>query len=149
MQDSKTFVLEHMKKIGIEAAAALQAEAPELDGTAIIDRESDIPDFDPAKQYLNWAAGSVVRDNDQVWKLLQPYDSTIYTDKPENLRTQWGICHTKDPAKAKPYIEPLGQSGVYMKDECCKVGDDVYKSLIDNNVWEPTSYPAGWEKVEM
>lgn len=149
MQDSKTFVLEHMKKIGIEAAAALQAEAPELDGTAIIDRESDIPDFDPAKQYLNWAAGSVVRDNDQVWKLLQPYDSTIYTDKPENLRTQWGICHTKDPAKAKPYIEPLGQSGVYMKDECCKVSDDVYKSLIDNNVWEPTSYPAGWEKVEM
>lgn len=148
--ESKEYVLKKMKEVGLRAAEDLQAATPDMDGTQLIDREGDIPDFDPDKhQYLNWAAGSVVRDNDQVWKLLQPYDSTIYTDKPENLRTQWGICHTKDPAKAKPYIEPLGQSGVYMKDECCKVGDDVYKSLIDNNVWEPTSYPAGWEKVEM
>lgn len=149
MQDSKEFVLNHMKEIGKEAVAAMQAEAPELDGTAIIDRESDIPDFDPSKQYLNWKTGSVVRDGGQVWKLIQPYDSTIYTDTPDKMRAQWGLCHTKDPAKAKPYIAPLGQSGTYMIGECCTVEEVIYRSKIDNNVWNPPEYPDGWEVVEV
>ena len=43
----------------------------------------------------------------------------------------------------------MGQSGMYMKDECCIASDNkVYTSLIDNNVWEPTSYPAGWKQVK-
>ena len=144
--DNKTFVLEHMKNIGIQVVNKLQAEAPSLDGTSIIAQEDYIPDFDPTKQYLNWAAGTVVRDNGQVWKLLQPYDSTIYTDHPENLRAQWGLMHTKNPDKAKPYVEPLGTSGMYMKDECCTYNGATYISLIDNNVWSPEDYPTGWQE---
>ena len=146
--ESKTFVLEKMKAIGLQAATALQEQALDLTGTQIIDREADIPEFDPAVQYLNWTAKAVVRDNDQVWQLLQPYDSTVYTDRPENLRAQWGLCHTKNPKKAKPYVEPQGTSGVYMKDECCVQNDVIYVSTIDNNVWPPDQYPAGWKKYE-
>ena len=25
--------------------------------------------------------------------------------------------------------------------------DDIYESLIDNNIWSPVAYPAGWKKV--
>ena len=25
--------------------------------------------------------------------------------------------------------------------------DDIYESLIDNNIWSPAAYPAGWKKV--
>ena len=146
--ESKTFVLEKMKAIGLQAATALQEQALDLTGTQIIDREADIPEFDPAVQYLNWTAKAVVRDNDQVWQLLQPYDSTVYTDRPENLRAQWGLCHTKNPKKTKPYVEPQGTSGVYMKDECCVQNDVIYVSTIDNNVWPPDQYPAGWKKYE-
>lgn len=146
--ESKAFVLEKMREIGLEAAAKLQKEATNLTGTEIIDRESDIPDFDASKQYLNWLAGMTVRDDGQVWQLLQPYDSTVYTDKPANLRAQWGLCHTKNPKKAKPYVEPQGTSGMYMKDECCVQNDVVYISLIDNNVWPPDQYPDGWKKYE-
>ena len=146
--ESKTFVLEKMKAIGLQAATALQEKAPDLTGTQIIDRETDIPKFDPAAQYLNWKTGSVVRDDDQVWQLLQPYDSTIYTDKPKVLRAQWGLCHTKNPKKAKAYVEALGTSGMYMKDECCVQNDIVYISTIDNNVWPPDQYLAGWKKYE-
>lgn len=144
--ESKTFVLEKMKAIGLQAATALQEQALDLTGTQIIDREADIPEFDPAVQYLNWTAKAVVRDNDQVWQLLQPYDSTVYTDRPENLRAQWSLCHTKNPKKAKPYVEPQGTSGMYMKDECCVQNDDIYVSTIDNNVWPPDQYPAGWKE---
>ena len=144
--ESKTFVLEKMRAIGLQAAAALQEQAPELTDTQIIDRESDIPEFDPAVQYLNWTAKSVVRDNNQVWSLLQPYDSITHTERPENARDRWGLCHTKNPKKAKPYVEPQGTSGMYMKDECCVQKDVVYISLIDNNVWPPGQYPAGWKE---
>lgn len=149
--DSKEYVLDKMREIGLKAAEDLQVEAPDMDGTAIIDREEDIPDFNPDKhQYLNWKKGEVVRDNEQVWQLIQPYDSTIYKDPPEKLRAQWGLCHTKNPLKAKPYVEPMGQSGMYMKDECCIAEDGkIYKSKIDNNVWKPTEYPDGWEEVEV
>lgn len=146
--ESKAFVLEKMREIGLEAAAKLQKEATNLTGTEIIDRESDIPDFDANKQYLNWLTGMTVRDDGQVWQLLQPYDSTVYTNKPANLRAQWGLCHTKNPKKAKLYVEPQGTSGMYMKDECCVQNDVVYISLIDNNVWAPESYPDGWKKYE-
>lgn len=146
--DSKEYVLNKMRDVGLRATETLQADAPELDGTALIDREEDIPDFDPDKQqFLNWKTGQAVRDGDQVWKLLQPYDSTIYKEHPAELRAQWGLMHTKNPLKAKPYVAPLGTSGVYMKDECCTEGGKVYRSTIDNNVWAPSAYPQGWSEV--
>lgn len=148
--DYKEYVLEKMREVGLNSATLFQEKAPELDGTAIIDKEDNIPDFNPElHQYLNWNKGECVRDNGQVWQLLQPYDSTVYKDHPENLRAQWSLCHTKDPLKAKPYVAPFGQSGMYMKDECCTESGKVYKSLIDNNVWTPSGYPAGWGKVDL
>ena len=149
--ENKEYVLNKMREVGLNAATSFQEQAPDLDGTAIIDKEDSIPDFNPElHQYLNWAKGQVVKDNGQVWQLLQPYDSTVYKDHPENLRAQWSLCHTKDPLKAKPYVAPFGQSGMYMIDECCIASNGkVYKSLVDNNVWEPTGYPAGWEEVTL
>ena len=145
--EAKEYVLEKMQDIGLQVAEAFQAKTPELDGTAIIDREEDIPDFDPDKhQYLNWEVGNCVRDDGQVWQLLQPYDSTVYKDHPNNMRAQWSLCHTKDPAKGKPYVPAQGTSGMYMLDECCTEDGKVYRSTIDNNVWEPSAYPAGWEE---
>ena len=148
--ESKQFVLESMRNIGVQAVNKLQAEAPELDGTAIIDREDYVPDFAnneglPAKQYLNWKAGEVVKNNRQVWQLIQPYNSEIYKDRPENMRAQWGLCHTKNPKKAKPYVAPFGTSGLYMMDECCLVDGTVYISKINDNSWHPKDYPDGWE----
>ena len=35
----------------------------------------------------------------------------------------------------------------FAKDECGWWGDVLYKSILDNNVWTPAAYPAGWEEV--
>lgn len=146
--ESKEYVLDKMKEVGLRAAEDLQAKAPEMDGTQLIDREGDIPDFDPDKhQYLNWMAGQAVRDDGRVWKLLQPYDSTVYKDHPNDMRAQWGLMHTKDPAKAKPFVPAQGTSGMYMLNECCTEGGKVYRSKVDNNVWTPGEYPDYWEEV--
>lgn len=38
-------------------------------------------------------------------------------------------------------------TNVVTKGEICWVGDVKWRSLIDNNVWLPADYPAGWELV--
>lgn len=35
----------------------------------------------------------------------------------------------------------------YMKGDKVKYNGKVYESLIDNNVWKPDEYPAGWKEV--
>ena len=60
----KEYVLSKMRDIGLQAAEVLQAKAPEMDGTALIYNEDDIPEFNPDKhQYLNWNTVEVVRDD--------------------------------------------------------------------------------------
>lgn len=147
---SKEKLLEIVRAAGLSAATDLSLKAATLDGTALIEREMDAPDFTEAvkkKNMLQRSVGFVCCYDGQVWKLLQVYDSDTYTDTPDRMRTQWALCHTKDPAKAKPFVPSQGTSGMYMKDECCKVDTTVYRSKVDDNVWEPTNYPAGWEVV--
>ena len=82
------------------------------------------------------------------YKLVQPYDGASWPDQcPADLPALWSICHTKDPAKAKPYQAPDGRSGMYMLDECCTQEGHVWRSVIDDNVWPPSGYPDGWEDL--
>ena len=137
------------RALGRSDALALRTEAASLDGTQIIAREVSIPGFDPRKDYSSWPAGSPVRDGDQVWTLIQPYNAANYTGRPADLRALWGLCHTKDPERAKAWVAPLGTSGMYMQGECYRAENGaVYRALVDNLVYTVEAYPAGWEKVQ-
>lgn len=139
--------IELLKMAGLIEAVKIQSQVSEMDDTSIMLNEVSIPAFDPDKhQYLDWEIGQVVSHEGQVWKLIQPYDSTIYKEAPMDLRAHWGLCHTKEVTDARPYVAPLGTSGMYMKDECCTEDGKTYRSLIDNNVWPPSGYPEGWEE---
>lgn len=139
--------LEAMREKGTADALELRARSPELDGTAIIEEESKIPAFDPEKDYTSWQRGNPVADEGQVWTLLQPHNAASYEGRPATLRALWGLCHTKNPDKAKPWVAPLGTSGMYMKDECYKDDQHVYKSLEDNVVHDYNAAPDKWEIV--
>jgi hypothetical protein len=144
--NAKDFVFETLRRQGKASALAVQSKAPEMDGTALISEEDYIPDFSPQKDYSGWKAGCPVQDEGQVWVLLQPHNAAHYDGRPSTLRALWGLAHTTDPAKAKPYVAPFGTSGLYMKGECMKWEDGfVYRSILDNNAYTPESYPDGWE----
>lgn len=59
---------------------------------------------------------------------------------------------------AKVLIDPTGETildweqpnstNPYMKGDKVRFEGKVYESVIDNNVWSPTAYPAGWKIVE-
>lgn len=146
---SKEFVLETMKRSGKAAAEALQAKAEEMTGTELYDEYSFIPSFYAAiaqKNMLDRPAGFVCRSpQGRVVKLLQPYDSTVFTAEPEELPAQWGFKWSQKPKHALPFFKSA--ESLYMKGDCCTYNDAVYRSLIDNNSYSPEEYPAGWEVV--
>lgn len=143
----KNLVMETLRRQGKASALALREKAPEMDGTQLIAEEDFIPDFDPTKDYSGWKAGSPVQDEGQVWVLLIPHIAAHYTGRPSTLRALWGLAHTKDPAKAKPFVVPYGTSGLYMTDECCEVEGVVYRSTKDDNPYSPAEYAEWWEKI--
>lgn len=148
--NDKEFVLQTMKDAGLAQAQTLQEKAPDMTGTELYAQEGYIPEFQAAcamKNMLERTAGFVCRSTaGRVVRLIQPYDSTIYTQEPEELPAQWGFAWSTDPAKALPFIELA--TSPYMTGECCTEGGRVWRSTMDNNVWPPSGYPDGWEEVE-
>ena len=151
---SQDMILSIMRAQGKADALSLRERASEMDGTAIIAEENKIPAFDPEKDYTGWPQGSPVQDDGQVYGLLQPYNaSTQPGQRPKDLPALWSIKHTKDPARAKPWVAPQGIGGIYSKDECCTDPNaedptTVYRSKEDNNAFSPSAYPNNWEVVE-
>ena len=147
---NKEKVLSRERQRGYEAAKLIQASADTMTGTELYAADDRIPGFAAACAKINMlnrpigftcksGAGRVVR-------LLQPYDSTIYTQEPEELPAQWGFKWSTDPEKALPFIAV--STSPYNRGECCTVDGAVFRSVMDGNIWNPLDYPSGWEEVQ-
>lgn len=152
MTQSNQFYLDAMKAQGLADAADLQSRAASMDGTALIAEEQKIPQFDPSKDYSNWAVGSpvweAVEGERQVFTLLQPHNASHYPgSSPSTLPALWSIRHTKDPKKAKPWLASNGTSGLYELDECAVQNGHVYRNKRDNNEFSPEAMPSYWEDL--
>lgn len=145
----KEFVIDAMRKQGRIVAQDVQNRAADMTGTELNAEDGYIPSFAAAianKNMLERPAGFVCKSSaGRVVKLLQPYDSDIFTAEPEELPAQWGFVWSTDPAKAKPFIALA--TSPFNKGDCCSEDAVIYRSLVDGNVWPPSAYPAGWETV--
>ena len=147
---NKELVLDALRRIGKATAEALQDRSAVMTGTELYAEEDYIPDFRAACEQMNMldrhagmTDGFVCRSTaGRVVRLLQNYDSTVYTGEPEELPAQWGFVWSADPAKALPFVAM--STSPYMTGDCCTEGGQVYRSTIDNNVWAPSAYPTGW-----
>ena len=150
MLTNKEIVLDALKQYGAEHAKAIQENAGEMTGTELYDAEAFIPDFAAAcalKNMIDKKIGFTCKSpSGRIVRLIQPYDSTIYTGTPEELPAQWGFKWSTDPAKALPFIALA--TSPYMKNDCCTENDAVYRSKGDNNVHAPSEWPDGWTIVE-
>lgn len=91
--------------------------------------------------------GEYVNHNDVLYKVLQQH----------TVQDNW----TPDVSPslfAKVLVDPTGDTvldwvqpdstNAYMKGDKVKFEGHIYQSLINNNIWSPKDYPAGWELVE-
>ena len=145
---NRELVLDTLKKAGRLIAADLQTRTANMTGTEIIAEQDYLPRFDvavSAKNMLERPIGFVCRSAaGRAVKLLQPYDSTIYTQQPEELPAQWGFYWSTDPKKALPFIAL--STSPYAKGDCClNNAGQPKRSTIDNNVWSPDTAPQYWE----
>ena len=108
----KEFVLTTMQQAGLTQAQALQAKASDMTGTELYAAEDYIPDFQAAKVAKNMLErpagpdGFVCRSTaGRVVRLLQVYDSTIYTQEPI------GVARGAEPAESTQAPTP----GVYQQ----------------------------------
>lgn len=131
------------------ASQSLQEDirADKLDGTEVVTCE----DLLPAWAGGRFEAGDVRTHNGQVWKCVQAHDTANNPDvEPGATPAIWVPFHTKDPARAKPFIQPTGAHDSYLKDEVMLWTDgQVYKSIMDGaNTYSPQDYPQGWQVVQ-
>ena len=138
---------------GRRQALALQEKAPEMTGTELYAEDGNIPDFQAAKAQKNMLErkagqtdGFICKSSaGRVVRLIQNYDSNTFPAEPEELPAQWRFVWSTDPAKAKPFVAL--STSPYGVGDCCTENGSTYRSTIDNNVWAPSAYPAGWEVV--
>lgn len=146
---SKERVLERERQRGRAAAREVQTKAPDMNGTELYAVDDRIPRFKAACEKMNMLdrpVGFVCKSSaGRVVRLLQPYDSTIYTQEPEELPAQWGFVWSTDPAKALPFIAL--STSPYNTGDCCTHEGKTWRSGQDNNVWAPGTVGVKWEEV--
>lgn len=149
----KEYVLETMREHGLNAAKALQVASVDMSGTQLYEKEDYIPDFLAAvavKNMLERKAGQedgfLCRSSaGHIVRLIQNYDSNIYTQEPEELPAQWGWYWSTDPKKALPFVSI--STSPYNTGDCCTYEGHVWRSGQDNNTWAPGTLNIEWEDL--
>lgn len=83
--------------------------------------------------------------NDVLYKVLQGHTSQPDWT-PEAAPSLFAKVLTSDDGTPLPWEQP-GSTNPYMKGDKVLYNGKVYESLIDNNVWSPEAYPAGWKQI--
>lgn len=65
---------------------------------------------------------------------------------PPTNTTAWKV-DAPAPTGPQPWKQPTGAADAYKVGDLMTFGGFTWKSKINANVWSPTDYPAGWEKV--
>lgn len=106
-----------------------------------------IPEVFPAwdgnsKEYK---MGDRVQYNDVLYKVLQDHTSqTTWT--PSDASSLFAKVLTSTTGEPQEWQQPDSTNGYQTGDRVIYNGK-IYESLIDNNVWSPVDYPAGWKEV--
>ena len=91
-------------------------------------------------------AGDEVVYNGQVYEVLQGH--TLQADWiPGQVPALYRL--KGDPGEEWPaFVQPTGAHDAYKQGDKVTYNGQHYVSLIDNNVWAPDVYPAGWQLQE-
>lgn len=138
---------EFLEYLARKEAMTLQENSSAMSPDEIVAADLIIPEFDNTKQYLDYQPGYVCKTKSgNVVKLLQPYDSLIYPQQPEELPAQWGFYWSTQLQHARPFLKL--STSPYYKESCCIFEGYIWRSTIDNNVFSPSEYPMGWERLK-
>ena len=94
---------------------------------------------------VDYTVGTRVRYGGRIFKVLQAHTSQEDWT-PSRAPSLFAEVLTDDSGEPQQWIQPSSTNPYLTGDEVIYNGL-VYRSLIDNNVWSPDDYPAGWELI--
>lgn len=152
--NSKERVLKREYDRGRMAALEVQERSRDMTGTELNAADDRIPRFAEAVKHenmLNRKAGQedgfVCRSSSgRVVRLIQNYDSDVFTGEPEELLAQYRFVWSTDPTKARPFL--ASSTSYYNKGDCClDAAGNPRRSNIDVNTFDPDVSPQFWDAV--
>lgn len=141
----------NITQAALEMRKALQFFVGTLDAETQLDMMLEIPSVYPAyevgkayktKDVFSYGENSV--GDLQLWQVLQDHTSAAEWTPDTATSLYKAIGVTKDGYPE--WVQPLGASDAYHTGDIVSYNGTLYRSVIDNNVWSPEAYPAGWEK---
>lgn len=127
----------HLRPL-IERAAVSLSDEDALQGVEL---------FESWRPGAEYAAGVRVRQGGKLYRCVQAHTSQDGWE-PEKTPALW--TEVAKPGEIPVWRQPTGVQDAYMtgdKVHYPTADDPVYESLIDNNVYSPEAYPAGWAVV--
>lgn len=112
---------------------------------------SDTDALEAVELFPAWVVGVAyevdqrIRYGDKLYRVVQAHTSQAdwTPDAVPALFTEVAL-----PGEIPVWVQPTGTQDAYNTGDLVHYPDadgPVYKSVIDNNVWSPDAYPAGWE----
>ena len=101
------------------------------------------PEWDASAAY---EAGTRARHGGALWRCLQTHQAQAGWE-PGLAPSLWARVLAGGAGDGVPeWVQPDSTNG-YAKGDRVSYKGAVYASLIDDNVWSPEAYPAGWEAI--
>lgn len=120
----------------------IEKAAQSLDDTTALEAVDLFPAWKPDTDYT---AGQKVRYAGILYAVLQSHTSQSGWT-PDAAPSLFAKVLIPDPDVIPDWAQP-DSTNAYMKGNRVRFEGTVYESLIDNNIWSPSAYPASWQEV--
>ena len=92
------------------------------------------------------AVGEYIQYNDKLYKILQAHTVQLNWT-PEDAPSLFAEVLTDPTGETILEWRQPDSTNAYMKGDKVIFEGKTYESLINNNVWSPAAYPAGWKNI--
>ena len=125
------------------------------DNSSTLDNNSVIDFLPMIKEWVegDYKVNDIVKYNGLPYRCVIAHSSVNNpTYNPKDAFSLWANYHAKDAQHVLPYKQPTGAHDAYMKGEyiCWNHSDGhvrEYVAKMDNLVYDPETYPQGWEEI--
>lgn len=110
--------------------------------------KGDIVDYNDVK-YISIIDNNVWEPTVYGWEVYTSDSSDTDSGSTDSGSTDSGTDSdtSSTDEEIKDFVQPTGAQDVYMKGDKVRFESKIYESLIDNNAYSPSAYPAGWKEI--
>ena len=130
--------LENQRKLALTFFAETLSDAQALQVPMLFD------EFDG--NGVAYEVGKRVLYNDILYKVIQAHTSQADWTPVAAPSLFAKVINETITGEIPDWQQP-DSTNAYMKGNKVKFNGKIYESVIDNNVWSPTDYPAGWKEI--